>query len=120
MDSGAPFGDGLQHGFQWFWHFSRFLPMVSTTAVPGKYQWGGLPLSLSFMSTQHLVTQTNPITVLPLLLKGPQARTYSLLPPHYSPPLKLLKLSRQSECGICQERDFPSTKQGGLRLVPRW
>ena len=93
--------------------FLQVLPLVSTTAVPGKYQWGGLPLSMSFMSTQHLVTQTNPITVLPLLLEGPWALTYSLLPPHYSPPLKPLQLSRQSECGIYQERDFPSTKQGG-------
>ena len=64
-----------------FWHFPSYLPLVSTTAVPGKYQWGCLPLSLSFASTQYLVTQTNPITVLPLLLKGPQALTYALLPP---------------------------------------
>ena len=40
--------------------FLLFLVHIPATAVPGKYQWGCLPLSKSNMSTQYLVTQAPP------------------------------------------------------------
>ena len=40
--------------------FLLFLVHVPATAVPGKYQWGCLPLSKSNMNTQYLVTQAPP------------------------------------------------------------
>ena len=39
---------------------SPVLVHIPATAVPGKYQWGCLPLSKSSMSTQYLVTQAPP------------------------------------------------------------
>ena len=47
-------------GFGGLWVFSHFLVHIPATAVPGKYQWGCLPLSKSNMSTQYLVTQAPP------------------------------------------------------------
>ena len=40
--------------------FLLYLVHIPATAVPGKYQWGCLPLSKSNMSTQYLVTQAPP------------------------------------------------------------
>ena len=40
--------------------FLLFLVHIPATAVPGKYQWGCLPLSKNNMSTQYLVTQAPP------------------------------------------------------------
>ena len=40
--------------------FLLFLALIPATAVPGKYQWGCLPLSKSNLSTQYLVTQAPP------------------------------------------------------------
>ena len=80
----------------------------------------------------------HPITVLSLHLKGPRALTWFLLPPHHSPPLKPVQISRgrlsghatpvpctsdqssrQSRCGIYWERGFPSTQYKLAQLVSR-
>ena len=46
----------VYNGFGGLW----FMVHIPATAVPGKYQWGCLPLSRSNMSTQYLVTQAPP------------------------------------------------------------
>ena len=65
----------LNYLLRWFitvlvvFEVSPILAHIPATAVPGKYQWGCLPLSKSNLSTQYLVTQAPPYTVLSLHLK---------------------------------------------------
>ena len=47
-------------GFGGFRVFSYIWSIFQQQLVPGKYQWGCLPLSKSNMSTQYLVTQAPP------------------------------------------------------------
>ena len=114
--------DGL-----WFWWFLGlllFLTNIPTTAVPGKYQWGCLPLSKRKMRTQY-----HPVTTLSLYypppLTGPQALIWNLLPPPHSPPLKPVQNTIRPAIQTVQMwnllgEGFSKYSYKVASLVPRW
>ena len=110
--------------------FSPILVHIPATAVPGKYQWGCLPLSKSNMSTQYLVTQAPPYHCTVPAFNGTSGSHLVPAPPPHSPPLKPVQTVHRLLCShqtviqavqmwIYWERGFPSTQYKLAQLVPR-
>ena len=88
--------------------FLLFLVLIPATAVPGKYQWGCLPLSKSNMSTQYLVTQAPPYHCNIPALKETSGS-------HLGPALTTLKSALETSTDIHIVHIRPA-----IQAVPTW